>query len=84
MTCILCRHFSLQNLPPGTADGDGLCTGYLESLPSLVEWDRPRCGLYRTARPLAPREKWQAARMARIAGEAASVDAPAACGAASS
>jgi len=48
--------------------------GCLKSLPHLVEWDRPRCGLYRVAKPLAPREEWIAKLQARIAGDVAGDD----------
>lgn len=73
--CGVCRFFTLKDLPPRAVDGEGHCIGYLESLPHLVEWDRPRCGLYRVARPLAPREKWISKLQLRIAGRGAVVNA---------
>jgi hypothetical protein len=64
MTCARCKFFTRQNLPAGAVDGEGLCLGYLESLQELVAWDRELCGIYRPARPMAPREDWIAARIA--------------------
>lgn len=84
MTCAMCTHFTLKDLPQRAVDGDGHCIGYLESLPHLVEWDRPRCGLYRVARPLAKREEWIAALQLRIAGQGEGGDAVAAYGAGAS
>ena len=75
MTCAMCTHFTLKDLPPRAVDGEGHCIGYLESLPHLVEWDRPRCGLYRVAKPLAPREAWIAKLQAGSAGRGEGGDA---------
>lgn len=69
MTCARCQFFTLKDLPPGAVDGEGQCIGYLESLQELVAWDRPTCGIYRPARPMAPREAWIDARLARMVGQ---------------
>ncbi|MES2262128.1 MAG: hypothetical protein V4724_26710 [Pseudomonadota bacterium] len=83
MTCARCRFFTLKDLPPRAADGEGHCIGYLESLPHLVEWDRPRCGMYRAAKPMTAREKWIETRIAaRNAAAELGGDAAGACGAA--
>jgi hypothetical protein len=77
MTCVLCRHFTFKNLPDGAVDGEGQCVGYLESLGEMVAWNRPQCGLYRPAKPMAPRENWVAARIERLGDAAHVVDPPA-------
>jgi hypothetical protein len=61
-SCAHCRFFTLKDLPAGAIDGEGLCTGYLESLQELVAWDRPVCGIYRPAKNTAQREEWVSGR----------------------
>jgi hypothetical protein len=77
MTCVRCRFFTFKDLPDGAVDGEGQCVGYLESLRELVAWNRPQCGLYRPAKPLAPRENWVEARVTRMGEAAHVVDPPA-------
>lgn len=76
MTCALCKFFTLKNLPAGAVDGEGQCLGYLESLRELVAWDRPRCGLFRSAKSKADRENWVTARIARLGDAARTADPP--------
>jgi hypothetical protein len=64
MSCARCQHWSIKDSPERAARGEGHCIGFLEGIGSFMNWDAPRCGLYRTAKQMAPREKFILARIA--------------------
>lgn len=58
MTCARCQHFSMRDHPQQAAAGLGQCVGFLILIQSFVRWDGSKCGLYRPAREMGPRDKF--------------------------
>lgn len=75
MTCARCEHWTLKTSPERAVRGEGHCIGFLESLMDFTNWDAPRCGLYRQAKQMAPREKWISARIAANAAAGSNTNA---------
>lgn len=78
MICARCDHFTLKPASIAPADikratdmaavGMGRCTGFLESIEILVEWNLQECSRPKLARNVAQREKWIADQSERQAG----------------
>lgn len=58
--CGKCVHFSLQDLPAGTAPGRARCMMFEQTEPHLATpgWDTPGCVIYAPTKHMSKRQEW--------------------------
>lgn len=63
--CGKCAHFTLRELPAGTAPGHGRCTMLEISDPHLATpaWDDRGCVIYAPAKKMSERQAWIAKQL---------------------